>query len=169
MRAREFINEDRQQLNEFLPIVAAEAAIAIGRGIMLGWEFVAPMLPQVGSAIGLVLRSSSSLLGSVTSAATELLTAIGWAGLGTGTLLGSYTLYKIYSSTEGAFKALVSLLGSAAKYIDEHTMLEIAAASVKYSIPLIIFVGLLYAGKELISSLLSDHKDTEKEVQAKPA
>ena len=159
MRAYEILGED-QQLNENPSLI-----LGIIETIMAGWEYAAPLLAEIGPAIGWLFRSGSSLLGSLNTAVntiTKLLFGVGSATAGFG-------VYKIVTDTETAAQEIVKLLGSAAKYMDEYTILEIAAASVKYSIPPLVFLGVLYAGKELIDSLISEHNATKKAADATTA
>jgi hypothetical protein len=156
---------DEEQLNE-----------VIGPAIAAGARALMPLLSRVGPAIGRMASKGGQAVGQ---AAKQTAPAIGQVakqgaeiaaknavpiGVGVGAyqaitdvaqgLIGG--VGEIYNDIGGAAEAITKAVGGA---IDGKTIGELAAAAVKYAIPIGILLAVLYGGKKLIDQVMAEGAD----------
>ena len=159
VKAKEGVAEDN--LQEVAPLIAAAA------------RFIVPKVLQLMPRIGKILKSAPTVIGK---AATKSAPAVGKAAqtgaeivgrnagaIGTGA--GVYTALttiadglvggvgEVYDDVTDAVNELTDKLGDA---LDTTTIASLAAAAVKYSIPIGIVLAMLYGGKKVIDKMISE-------------
>jgi hypothetical protein len=153
---------DEEQLNE-----------VIGPAIAAGARVLMPLLSRVGPAIGRMASKGGQAVGQAAKQATPAIGQVAKQGaeiaaknavpIGVG--VGAYQAItdvaqgliggvgEIYNDIGGAAEAITKAVGGA---VDGKTIGELAAAAVKYAIPIGILLAVLYGGKKLIDAVLGE-------------
>jgi hypothetical protein len=131
---------DEEQLNE-----------VVGPAIAAGAKALIPLLSRVGPAIGQVAKQGAEIAAKnavpigVGVGAYQAITDVAQG------LIGG--VGEIYNDIGGAAEAITKAVGGA---VDGKTIGELAAAAVKYAIPIGILLAVLYGGKKLIDAVLGE-------------
>lgn len=157
-----------EQLNEFGPLIAAGA-----RALIPLLARVGPALSKAASSAGRAAAPAAAQAGKaaiqgtgqVAKAGAEI-AAKNAPAIGTG--IGAYTaitdiaksipggIGQVYDDVSGAAAELSKTIGDA---VDSKTITELAAAAVKYALPVGIVIALLYGGKKLIDKVVDEGAD----------
>jgi hypothetical protein len=163
---------DEEQLNEVIgPAIAAGARAimpllskigpALGRLVSAGGQAA----KQAAPAVGQVAKQGAQAVGQVAKQGAEI-AAKNAVPIGVG--VGAYQAItdtakslvggvgEVYKDIGGATDAITKMVGSA---IDGKTIGELAAAAVKYAIPIGILLAVLYGGKKLIDQVMAEGAD----------
>jgi len=166
------IHED-EQLNE-----------VIGPAIAAGARAIMPLLSKIGPALGRMASQGGKAAGQAATAAAPVVGQVAKQGaqaagqvakqgaeivaknaLPIGAGIGAYQsitdltkmlgtgVGEVYSDIGGAAAAITKAVGTA---VDGKTIGDLAAAAVKYAIPIGILLAVLYGGKKVIDSIFSE-------------
>ena len=131
-----------EQINEIAPLLAATARALV------------PLLGRIGPGLSSLGRGAASTAGKAAQvgAGTAAKTAVPvGAGLGIYDILSTIAdsiggVGQVYSDIKSATEAIIAVVGNG---LDSSTIGQLAAAAVKYAIPIGILLALLYGGKKL--------------------
>lgn len=167
MIGRELTKEE--QIDEIAPLV--------GAGIAAGARTLVPLLSKIGPALGRMASSAgkaaapvaqkgaqaaAQTAGQATRAGAEI-AAKNAVPIGIGA--GAYSAItdlaqgitggvgEVYGDVKSAAAAIGGKLGDA---VDNNTIMALAAAAVKYALPIGILLALVYGGKKLIDKVMSE-------------
>jgi hypothetical protein len=156
---------DEEQLNEVIgPAIAAGARVLMPLLSRVG-PAIGRMASKGGQAVGQAAKQAAPAIGQVAKQGAEI-AAKNAVPIGVG--VGAYQAItdvaqgliggvgEIYNDIGGAAEAITKAVGGA---IDGKTIGELAAAAVKYAIPIGILLAVLYGGKKLIDAVLGESLD----------
>ena len=167
---------DEEQLNEVIgPAIAAGARVlipllsrvgpAIGRMASKGGQAVGQAAKSAAPAVGQAAKQGAQAVGQVAKQGAEI-AAKNAVPIGVG--VGAYQAItdvaqgliggvgEIYNDIGSAAEAITKAVGGA---VDGKTIGELAAAAVKYAIPIGILLAVLYGGKKLIDQVMAEGAD----------
>jgi len=159
---------DKDQLNEFAPLLAAGA-----RAIIPLLSRIGPTLGQMASSAG---KAGAGVAGKTAtgigrgavdvakSAAQSVAQNAGKVGVGVGayqaiTDVANSVIGGVGEVYRDVGKATIAIAQAVGNAVDRNTITELANAAVKYSIPIGILLAVLYGGKKLIDQVLSEEID----------
>jgi hypothetical protein len=154
MRAKEFINEDRQQLNEFFPAIPVIAALATGiriaapyvaRGLW-GTTKVAARNP-IKTGVGAVAATHPEETGKAIDIARQAYNVIS-----NPEAAAEVAAKSVWNSTKEAANDIADIVG---KNLTPEKIELLADAAIKYALPVAAVIAILYGGKVLYDYMSS--------------
>ena len=148
-------------LQEVAPLIAAAARFIVPKVLQL-MPKIGNLVKQAPTVIGNAAKQSAPVVGNVVRQGAEIAGKnAGTIGTGAGVYTALTTIAdglvggvgEVYDDVTDAVNELTDKLGDA---LDTTTITSLAAAAVKYSIPIGIVLAMLYGGKKVIDKMISE-------------
>jgi len=149
-------------LQEVAPVIFGAAARFIVPKVLQLLPKIGNMAKQAPKVVGNVTKQAAPVVGKVTKQGAEIVGKnAGAIGTGAGVYTALTTIAdglvggvgEVYDDVKDATTALTDKIGDA---LDTTTIASLAAAAVKYSIPIGIVLAMLYGGKKVIDKMISE-------------